>query len=176
MMITLPTIGITFEADNVTVRDDGVVDDIEQHTINVYQDMTHKSVDDYHKEFDDSYLYKQLQNDPTAIIRGKYIEHKTSLKREFVYFYIKQNDINHIFTKSHEETHILHATGNIWRLKQLLNINYNFKEPSKCADEECEEIADLGGFYGLEHAKYDMATVKYPYRQNLLDLYKNKIR
>lgn len=93
----------------------------------------------------------------------------------WILFYEHSDPTTEAFRRGHEETHVLHAIGQIELLQQCLeqkglDINLwryvNYKE---CSEDEKELVANIGALYVLENNGVDIAKI--PLEQNNPDFH-----
>ncbi|MBU0907785.1 MAG: hypothetical protein KKD18_04915 [Nanoarchaeota archaeon] len=141
--IHLSALGIETESERYAYRDDGFVEDVVGHMQKV------------HKEFKQDACPIILFEGPYAGMTWPIIDTSPKL---LVTCYVHEKDpARELFTRGHEETHVLHRIGQMELLLERLRKKgfdvdlSRYMEPSgnPTLDAEAKEVlADIGGFYG----------------------------
>jgi len=151
---------IIAESENHSLRDDGFVPNISEHSRKVYREFMGN--DEGYEE-----LTKQFSQTEPA---GRFMYIRNGDNNIWIIFYKHADHGTEIVKRGHEETHVLHGIGQIELLQQLLAqkgldislVRYaNFEE---CSDDERELVANIGGLYAMENKGFDIA--KFPLEIN----------
>ncbi|OGM01641.1 hypothetical protein A3K72_03720 [Candidatus Woesearchaeota archaeon RBG_13_36_6] len=136
---------IVVESETHSLRDDGFVQNIDEHSRKVY------------REFEGSDEgYEEWARLSPIIASGRCMFDKKGDNYTWVIFYEHYNSITDAFRRGHEETHVLHGIGQIGLLQQLLaqkglDIDLrgypNYEEGNR---DDSELVANIGALYVLE--------------------------
>lgn len=151
-------LGIVTESNEHSFQDDGFVDDIYEHTKNVYL-RTYGPLEGL-----DDFINRQRT---TPIPGGHYVHLPYDEVTRWVIFYRRANHPEvEIIRRAHEETHILHATGNLHLLEEKLNekgVSINLREYpdfNEASTDEKEVIAYIGALYVLHKMGMDVLELQ----------------
>lgn len=140
-LIILSILGIQFESENHSFRDDGFVEDVHKHAREIY------------KEFGDNpdvyYLNLLLKEGKLPLVSGLTLISPNIIPPiNVIIFYQHCNSyLKEIFIRGHEETHVLYYLGKIDLLQKELTVCRLKTDILSCLDAEL--IADIGGLYTL---------------------------
>lgn len=145
---------LTVESEIHSLRDDGFVPDITEHTKKVYLEFwgTDKGLEE---------AVAGLDANPG----GRYILFKEGETITAVIFYKYEGPLTEILRRAHEETHVLHAIGRLDLLEERLHqlgvqIDLTkYSDFDTCTELEREVVANIGGFYALQRRGADITKL-----------------
>ncbi len=137
---------ILAESEHHSLRDDGFVQNIDEHTRKVFREFTGN--DEGYEDLVAPFSYHT--------VGGIYMFNKKGNNYVWVIFYEHSDPTTDAFRRGHEETHVLHAIGQIELLQQCLaqrGLDFDLREYSnreECSKEDRELVANIGALYVLE--------------------------
>lgn len=146
--IQLPTLEIDVESPDHELRIDGIVVDMRDHTIEIFQELgcpedALESVADYF-------------GDHKAGGRTMKFDFPGGITKWFVFYSAVSDRSADIYLRGHEETHVLHGIGQIPLLQKPLRSHgldidlMQYADPEVCTEFDKEFVASLGGLYVLK--------------------------
>lgn len=146
---------IIAESENHSLRDDGFVPDVTEHTKKIYRDCmgSEEGMEEYIAAYD--------SKNP----RGRCLPLSSGNDRVWVIFYEHADPTAEVWIRAHEETHVLHAIGQIHLLQQKLaqrglDIDLGkYADLDTCSKNQKELVAYIGSLYRLEKKGRDISQM-----------------
>lgn len=182
--LNFPMLEIIAQSETDSLRDEGFVPNAHEHEIMVCKQWMGSKASEWYEEFKRK---RNFLSDSDEECHGVYFSLTKDNNTIWVICYEHSDEKKvEVYRRAHEETHVLHAIGEIKLLQQKLDergldINLlQYQNYHTCSTNEKELVAHIGALYVLEKRGEDI--LKIPAEQNdsyarpAIETYQNALR